>query len=287
MRIKIGESHLFFDVEGAKEVVEAGGLRKKPTLVLLHGAPGLVDHTSFKPDLSALSDVAQIVYLDLRGAGRSDETLDGDYSLERWADDLVAFCAALQIERPIVHGMSGGGFVALAYAIRHPEHAEAIILDSTQAKLTPERCVATFRRLGGDESAEAARKLLTEPLDGEVLAAYERLCMPLYNRTPRQPSPPPVVRPKLAMAFHDRDGIWDRMDLTGSLHSIRRPTLVLAGEDDPITPIEDSEDIVAGIDSKLVQFERFPDCGHGVWRDNPKRGLSVLSNFLRTQGMEE
>ena len=68
------------------------------------------------------------------------------------------------------------------------------------ARLLPERCVATFRRLGGGEPAEASRKLLTQPLNGEVLGDYTRHCMPLYNRTPQPLSPAPVLRMDLAMA---------------------------------------------------------------------------------------
>jgi pimeloyl-ACP methyl ester carboxylesterase len=49
---------------------DALAIRAKPTLILLHGGPGF-DHMSYKPAFSALSDIAQIVYLDHRGNGRS------------------------------------------------------------------------------------------------------------------------------------------------------------------------------------------------------------------------
>jgi len=54
------------------------------------------------------------------------------------------------------------------------------------------------------------------------------------------------------------------MDFLDQLDQIRCPTLVLAGEDDPICTVEDSGDIVANLDPSLVQFERFADAGHGV-----------------------
>jgi len=70
------------------------------------------------------------------------------------------------------------------------------------------------------------------------------------------------------------------MELLPELHRIQCPTLILAGEEDPITPIEDSEDIAAKLDPALVQFERFTNCGHGVWRDDPERAFSVLRDFI-------
>jgi pimeloyl-ACP methyl ester carboxylesterase len=66
MRIKIGDSWLFFDVEGAKLRPEGPRMKEAPTVLLLHGGPGF-DHSTFKPVMSALADVAQLVYLDHRG----------------------------------------------------------------------------------------------------------------------------------------------------------------------------------------------------------------------------
>jgi pimeloyl-ACP methyl ester carboxylesterase len=59
-----------------------------------------------------------------------------------------------------------------------------------------------------------------------------------------------------------------------------RPTLVMSGEDDPITPIGDSEDIVAALPPGLARFERFTGAGHGVYRDAPERAFSLLRDFV-------
>ena len=72
MHITVNHTQLFFDVEGAKLVPEGSTMREKPTLLLLHGGPGVADHSMFKPVLSSLADLAQIVYLDHRGNGRSE-----------------------------------------------------------------------------------------------------------------------------------------------------------------------------------------------------------------------
>lgn len=54
---------------GAKLPTEV--MHEQPTLIRVHGAPGVVDHSSFKPEFSRLADAAQLVYLDLRGGRRS------------------------------------------------------------------------------------------------------------------------------------------------------------------------------------------------------------------------
>src|SRR5262249_44892884 len=80
-------------------VPDGSVLRQKPTLLLLHGGPGF-DHSLYKPAYSALADVAQIIYLDHRGNGRSDWGAKEAWTLAQWGDDVVGFCAALGIERP-------------------------------------------------------------------------------------------------------------------------------------------------------------------------------------------
>ena len=76
MRVLVNGVRLFFDVEGASLVPDGAVMRQKPTLLLLHGGPGF-DHSIYKPAYSALSDLAQVVYLDLRGNGRSDAESKG------------------------------------------------------------------------------------------------------------------------------------------------------------------------------------------------------------------
>jgi len=88
-----------------------------------------------------LRAIRRILYLDLSGAGRSDDPPDRSYSLENWADNLVEFCDQMDIKKPVVLGVSAGGFVAMAYGIRHPQHPGKLVLASTQAKMNAERSI--------------------------------------------------------------------------------------------------------------------------------------------------
>lgn len=284
MRIDIGGRRLFFDVVGERLEPSGKALRQKPTLIVLHGSPGFSDHSALKPDLGVLSDSMQVIYLDLAGAGRSDDPPEGvPFSLELWADDIVRFCAALDIEKPVVLGLSGGGFVAQAYAIQHPDHAGGVVFAGTQAKFDPERSIKKFEELGGPEAGKAARALLCNPPTNETIAAFNTICMPLYNPTPRNPDAGHriVIRPRLADDFHRYpDGIWYTFDLLDDLDRVRAPVLVLGGEEDPITPIQDSIDIVERLDPNLVTFVRMPGCGHGPWRDEPEKSFAAIRQFV-------
>ena len=158
MNIEVNGTRLWFDVEGPSLVPDGRGMRERPTVVLLHGGPGSFDHSYFKPDFARLSEVAQVVYLDLRDHGRSARGDPAGWSFERCADDLQGFCDHLGIVRPVVYGHSLGGFVAMAYAVRHPGHAGALVLQSTHARFDLGRIVEGFRRAGDDEVAAIAER---------------------------------------------------------------------------------------------------------------------------------
>src|SRR5262245_2080427 len=163
MRVSVNGVRLFFDVEGGSLVPDGPVMREKPTLLLLHGGPGL-DHSIYKPALSTLSDVAQVIFLDHRGNGRSEAGPRETWTLAQRADDVRGFCEALGIASPIVYGASFGGTVALAYATRHPGHPAKLILASTEAAGDThlERGVALFERFGGPEVGALARRRFLE-----------------------------------------------------------------------------------------------------------------------------
>jgi proline iminopeptidase len=279
VHVSIGDCRLFFDVEGAKLVPDGTTMREQPTLLLLHGGPGF-DHSSFKPAFSALADAAQLVYLDHRGNGRSDRSTPDRWNLDQWADDVRDFCDVLSIEKPVVLGQSFGGMVAMAYAIRHPDHPAKLVLSSTAARMRLDRVLAVFERLGGAEAREAARRYWEAP-GPATLPDYARLCFPLYSRKPRDPDANARTVWSFDVMFHFGADEDRRFELLPGLAKVRCPTLVLGGEDDPITPIEDQVDIAAALPPGLARLERFAGCGHGVYRDAPERALAVVREFVR------
>jgi len=286
MHVLINGVQLFFDVEGGKLVPDGPTMREKPTLLLLHGSPGF-DHSIYKPAYSALADIAQVIYLDHRGNGRSEDGPREGWNLAQWGDDVRAFCDALGIARPIVLGASFGGMVALAYATRHPDHPSKLVLISTEATggTYRDRRVALFERFGGPEVGALARRRFLEVQghpDQASLDAWRLLAMPLYTRTPRDPDMVrrAVGRPEVLHWFTKPGGESHTFDMFPDLHRIRCPTLVLGGEDDPIHPIESQADIAASLPAHLVQFERFASCRHAVVPDAPERAMAVIRDFI-------
>jgi proline iminopeptidase len=278
VRVRVGDVSLFFDVEGAGLVPDGPRMRERPTLLLLHGGPGF-DHSSFKPLFSRLADVAQVVYLDHRGNGRSDRGTSERWNLAQWGDDVRAFCEALGIERPVVLGQSFGGMVAMSYAVRHPDHPARLVLSSTTARTRMDRVLDAFERLGGAEAREAARRYWDEP-GAKTLPDYARLCFPLYSRTTLDPDANARTLWNFDVMFQFIGGEDRSFDLLPELGRVRCPTLVLSGEWDPITPPDDAEDIARALPPGLGRLERFPDCGHGVFRDRPDQALALLREFI-------
>ena len=286
MHVLVNGVRLFFDVEGAKLVPDGPVMRERPTLILLHGGPGF-DHTSYKPAYSALADIAQVIYLDHRGNGRSDAGPQESWTLAQWGDDVRAFCDALGIEKPIVLGVSFGGMVAMSYATRHPDHPGKLILVTTEAKGDSylERRVDLFEKFGGPQVGALARRRFLEvkgQMDEAAVAAWRMLAMPHYTRRSRAEAMGRAIVRQDVLHWFTRpgDGEGHRFNFLPDLHRIACPTLVMGCEDDPMTPIEAQVDIAAALPKHLVRFERFADCGHGVIADQPERGLALIRDFI-------
>ena len=278
MRVRVGDVNLFFDVDGARLRPDGPRMREVPTLLLLHGGPGF-DHSVFKPDLSGLADITQIVYLDHRGNGRSDRSRPENLNLEQWGDDVRAFCDLLEIECPIVLGESFGGMVAMAYASRHPDHPGKLILASTAAQMRFDRSLEVFARLGGVQARDAAQRFFDNPSESMMIEYFQQ-CLPLYNRKRRGPEwmARSVQNVELGSSFFQ--GEIRTFNLLPQLARIRCPTLVTVGDMDPITPMQNSEDIAAALPANLVRLELFNNAGHGVQRDDPEKFDRVVREFI-------
>ena len=282
----MNNAHLYFDVEGAGLRPQAGVMVQKPTLLMLHGGPG-ADHSLYKPAFSALADVAQVVYLDHRGNGRSDRASEESWTLAQWADDVHAFCNALDIRRPIVYGASFGGMVAMAYATRYPTHPGALVLVSTSAQAAshPEAKVSMFSRLGGDVAGNLARRRFIEgDTSPEVLKSWLGIALPLYTRTTADPDAVKriVFNPAVTAWFNRPEGEGRTFDLLPLLERIQCPTLLLGGELDPMLPIECQRDIAAAIRPDLLRYREFAACGHGVVPDAPAEAMALLREFIQS-----
>lgn len=281
MHVTVNGISLYVDVEGAGLVADGPLMREKPALILLHGGPG-ADHSLYKPAFSALSDLAQIVYYDHRGCGRSGDGPPESWTLAQWADDLKGLCDTLGIEKPVVLGTSFGGFVAQAYATRYPDRIGKLILIATAAKVDFEVVYAAFARIGGELAEQVARYHWSAPSDS-TRARYRDICLPLYSAR-QHPAAEwlarAITRNETGIRFNGPGNEQGRMDFRAALADVRCPVLVMGGEEDPIMPIAFSEAIASSLPPGLVRFERFAGCGHSLVADDPDRAFALLRDFI-------
>jgi pimeloyl-ACP methyl ester carboxylesterase len=275
--VEVNKVRLWFDVEGLGLLWDGTEHRQRPTVVLVHGGPGSFDHSYFQPDFSRLTHAAQVVYLDLRGHGRSTWGNPEEWTFDQCADDVRSFCDALGIERPIVFGHSMGGPIVLLYAARHPGHAAGVIVQSGFARWDAERLVAAFTAVAGDEVGELARRdfageELSEEDAGRVYAAFGTH---VPDERKRAASPQNRALNRWGMAVVRRTDILDQLGIVSS------PTLVCVGERDPVTPVGASEEIVAALPDSLGSLEVIRGAGHFTWLDAPEAFWPAITNFVR------
>lgn len=278
MKVAANGIDLFFDVDGVKVAADGPWMRDRPTLILLPTGPG-VDHSLYKEHAGpALAEVAQVVYLDPRGTGRSDWSSAEHWTLDTWVDDLAAFCDALDLDRVSLLGTSLGGVTALLFAARLTDRVDRLVLVSTVARYVHARSIAVFDRVGGPGAGEVAARYFADPTEANF-TEFLRVCVPLYNRNPIEPDAVARMQINLALAAHwERTGALD-YDVREQAGQIRCPTLVLAGDDDPSTTVAGTEELVAALPDGLVRYERYAETGHGVFRDRPD-AIGVVRDFL-------
>lgn len=276
MHIDVNGTRLWFDMDGPVLVPDGSEMRQRPTVVLVHGGPGVYDHSYFKPDFARLAEHAQVVYLDLRGHGRSDWGSATAWSFEACADDVRAFCDTLGIARPIVFGHSMGAPIVLLYGARHPGHAAGLIVQSPFARWDPPRLVEGFRRVAGDDVAEiAGRSYAGEEVPDEQWARAFAAFGPNRPDKERQARTPK----NLELNSHGMELIR-RLDIVDQLDRVDSPTLVSVGELDPVTPVAAAKEIVGALPEGIARLEVIDGAGHFTWMDAPDRFWPVMIEFI-------
>jgi pimeloyl-ACP methyl ester carboxylesterase len=286
MKIHVNGVNLYFDVEGLGLRPQGAQMVEKPTLLLLHGGPG-ADHALYKPAFSALADVAQVVYLDHRGNGRSDYASTDSWNLNQWADDVHGFCQALGIVRPIVYGASFGGMVAMAYAARYPQHPGKLALVSTAARPLAHAAakVDMFGQLGGEAARELAhRRFVLGDTSPAVLQAWLQVALPHYTQTPPEPGAYTrgVSNPAATAWFNRPGGEAHTANLLPGLAHIQCPTLVWGGALDPMLPLDCQRELAAAVPPQWLQYREFANCGHGIVPDAPAEAMALLRAFIES-----
>jgi proline-specific peptidase len=286
VRVSVGDVQLFFEVSGQEWVLDGDAMRQRPTLVGLHGGPGL-DGAKLRYQLAALADVAQVVVPDQRGHGRSDRASPETWNLASWAADVKGLSDALGIGHPVVLGNSFGGFVAQQYAATYPEHPAGLILLSTSPRFAErEETAARLREVGGEAAVDVFDRAWDSPSE-ETAQEWKRVVGPLMSlRTDVDPALPRLRAARIETLDVNQHFTPEgkAMDLRDRLAAVHCPTLVILGEHDPLVPAHLGREIVEAVPDGLGRLELIPDAAHDVLDDNPADGYRLVREFLAELG---
>ena len=177
----------------------------------------------------------------------------------------------LNVDRFHLVGAKLGGTVARRFAARYPERVSTLTVAGTPP---PQRegIAATHPALVKEYEAEGgvahwANRTMAGRLGSRFAPEGAHWWINLMGQT--------AASTMTGVSTH-----VSPTDISADLPRITCPTLVMAGDNDPITPRAFSETIVASLPPALVRFERFSDCGHGIVRDAPERHFEVLREFI-------
>ena len=238
-------------------------------LLFVHGFP--LDQSMWTHQLADFSAWRRIAP-DLRGAGASEAPAE-EYSMARYAADLVRVLDAVGAERAVCCALSMGGYILFELMRRHPERIRALILCDTKAEADTAQ-----GKQGRDELAALAEREGVGPV-------AERLLPKLLGRT-TQARDRALVETVRAMVLRSPvtgvagalRAMRDRPDSTTLLEEIRVPTLVVGGAEDELTPPA----VVAPMARRIrgARYVEVPSAGHLCPLERPDVVNEVLREFL-------
>jgi len=202
-------------------------------------------HRMWDAQAAALAGQYRVLRYDTRGHGGSPVS-PAPTSIAALADDLAGLLDALQIGRAHVVGLSLGGMTAQALAARRPDRVRGLVLMATSAYMPHgwEERAATVRSRGMGAIVDA---VLARWFTPGFAAAHPDAVAPHRERFVAMQ----------AEGYAACCGAIGAMDLRPSNPSIEAPTLIVAGADDPATPVAMMEEIRGRIpDAELVVLPR-------------------------------
>lgn len=250
---------------------EAAGPEDAPVLIFNHSL--LTSRAMWRAQVAAFAPRYRVVTFDMRGHGESAAP-DFPYSLDMLADDVVGVLDCLGVERPAVFiGISIGGMIGQALGLRHPKRFRALVLASTTSRVPPEG------RAAWDQRIEAVKR---DGIEGQVQPTLERWLSADFRA--KQPDATrwvaDMIRGTPAAGMIGCGHAIKVLNYTEQLDRITLPTLIIAGEKDPGTPVAASQAIHERI--KGSRLEIIPGCLHQTPIEAPGTFNRILGDFLGT-----
>ncbi len=257
---------LEFQFKGARFVAEDEG--KGPALIFLHG---FLENRGMWSDLKKnLPRSFRKISLDLPGHGDS-ENLGYFHSMEEMAEVVMALIRRLSLRKVVLCGHSMGGYVALAFAEKYPDHLRALILmnsnsrsDSEAKKLHRDRAIALVKQNPQSYIKTAIPMLFSE---GNRSSLKEVIAQ--VRREAQKTSPQGVVAAL--------EGMKIRLDREAILAFAPYPVLMIAAKQDPVLDFEMIREQFEhpGVEPLLL------DQGHMSHFEEPEELKQGITRFLK------
>lgn len=253
------------------------GEKDKQTIILIHGFP--FDYTMWTSQIRALQKNYRVIAYDVRGLGKS-YVGDGQYTLEFFVDDLFSLVHEMQLEKPVLCGLSMGGYIALRAVERDQSRFNGLILMDTKSeadddtdKLNRSKGINTINTEGLDKFIDD----LIPTLFAEESLKNKKATVENIKNVAMSHSPAGVKGSLLAMAC--------RTSTTRFLKKIKLPSLVMGGSFDKLTPPQAMREMADKI--KDAEFAIVPKAGHLSPVENPSFVNDMLCGFIKRRVMSK
>ena len=242
--------------------VESGSGDAMP-IVFLHGVGS--DKSVWRPQLTHFGNERRSLAFDYPGYGDSDPAPDGT-NRDDYAAAILSAMRGLGVERAHICGLSLGGVVAIAMYAVGPGRCASLILADTfavhpQGRAIYERSLAGSRDLGTMAEARVD-VLLAEPADRdvrrEVVETMSRIDPAAYRI--------------------GAEAVW-LADQRDRAQAIDAPALILCGDQDLITPVDLSKELVDLIPDARMQV--IAGAGHLTNLEKPREFNRAVEGFIR------
>jgi esterase len=251
----------------------------QPVMVLLHGLRG---HAHSWDDVAAaVCNDYHVLALDQRGRGDSDWAPDGDYTTGAYVADLLGFCDALKLDRFTLVGHSMGGRNSMAFAGRHPQRLERLVIVDVGPSLDSRGSQRISQEIQSvPEEFDSFESVVAYAGQQNRFASDAVLRRRLQYATRKLPNGKIGWKYDVAIREQRRQGtVPPAEDLWPLLPNISCPTLIVRGKETDVLSPEAAQRMTQTIPNvKLVEVQR---AGHMVFEDNPQDFISALKGWLK------
>ncbi|MCL5031193.1 MAG: alpha/beta hydrolase [Bacteroidetes bacterium] len=239
-------------------------------IVFIHGFP--YDHNMWDKQISFLQNSYFCISYDIRGLGNSPAG-DGQFTMESFVDDLEEIIDELKLDKPVLCGLSMGGYIVLRAVERIEGQLGGLILCDTKSEADTNE-VKLKRAAGIKKINDEGVQKFVEDFVPTCFTEESIRSLTEYKETlARSLKSDPIGVKGCLLAMQGRT------DTTSYLSKIKIPALVLCGEEDKLSPPSSMKSMSEKINS--AEFVVIPDAAHMTQIENPEAVNKAFLSFLK------